>query len=451
MIGVLNKCMRDVDTVANMADLYNKQSDFDADKLQPHFRTEEEYDRETEMFEYETVAPFDPVIDDYATFTDYYRRLEDIPSDYIAHYIMMAGKNITDKSGSNGLITFENNHRVQPTLVSVDDNSDFTELADLQVEEDTNIWSEGEKSKALKWLPYTIKRLHTVSLYMQVHMLSFIRSYLIAKRKNIMRRNTGSSMTLKKNAVLGECVYNYKTPGICDKKIEISNKNQYAATVFEWIEGRTDIYPSYLEDVNNFIHYCKVLNIDLESDDMSKYDVHFVNRLNVLTLTPNKQYNKTVYNSLHKIPIPNTSVIVSDPILDTITTFEELTAVNPSILEVIKYNDTFKVNKYFEDGKTLHYINELLFGRAMTDAKKYYWKDGYLNYDNDIVIVSSNFITDDNFVDTNCIISETGYLIKVSNDSTLYMMPVSAALANVQARKLGTPDIDIAKWSRYST
>ena len=143
MIGVLNKCMRDVDTVANMADLYNKQSDFDADKLQPHFRTEEEYDRETEMFEYETVAPFDPVIDDYATFTDYYRRLEDIPSDYIAHYIMMAGKNITDKSGSNGLITFENNHRVQPTLVSVDDNSDFTELADLEVEEDTNIWSDG--------------------------------------------------------------------------------------------------------------------------------------------------------------------------------------------------------------------------------------------------------------------------------------------------------------------
>ena len=87
----------------------------------------------------------------------------------------------------------------------------------------------------------------------------------------------------------------------------------------------------------------------------------------------------------------------------------------------------------------------------MTDAKKYYWKDGYLNYDNDIVIVSSNFITDDNFIDTDCIISETGYLIKVSNDSTLYMMPVSAALSNVQARKLGAPDIDIAKWSRYST
>lgn len=438
------------ETTANIEDLFSRQKDFDADAKQPHLDKTQDWNPDKEKEEYENGEPFDPIRDNYRDFSEYFRRLEDIKQEYIEEYIGNLRFAIVNKSGSDGLIAYGLKHKIQPTLVSLDDNEDITELADLLVDEDTETWSMSEKEAAKQRLPYILKRLDNLSMQMQVHALSFISSYLIAKEKNRLKQIAGSTMTLKPNAVIAECVYTYKVPGYIDKKVEVSNKNKHVVEMFDWITGQNPKYASYLDDVSDLLHYCDVLNIDLKNDDMSKYDNKFMSKLVVTTLTPNKQYNRDVFNCLAGNTV-HKSEDSTDLTLETISTFNEILSVNPAVKEYIKYNDYSKPAEYMDYAIQIHYAYMLITQHVCTNKSDYTWRQGYLYYKDDLAIVSSDMIATECFIHKECIFSETGFVVNESDLGSLYTLPVGAALCNMKMLKFGDADVVYSKWSRYST
>ena len=435
------------DSTANLEMLFQEQADFDADNKQPHY-TWEEYDKNKEQQEFEPMPPYSPAKDT-TDFNDYFRRLEDICSDYFEDYVANLVYTIINKRGAGGVKLYEEKHRIQPTLYSVDDNEDVTELADLQLMEDPNKWSTEARQKAIIELPYTIKRLHNLSRYCGIHMLSLIASYVTARRKNNLKRQTGSTMLLKKNAVIAECVYTCKTDGTIGKKIEVSNKNKKAEDMYNWLIGVNDDYPSYREDYHNFLHYCKVLNIDLENDDMSKYDSDFVDKLLVLTLTPDNQYNQSIYND-----ILNPTLVEEehkDVYLETISTFHEVCVSDERLTATMREYDSLKASNNIKVAQELHFFYTVSFLGQTVDPNLYSWEDGFLYYNGKLVVLNTQLISNETFTLGECIISELGYIIHVSDLMSLDIMSIYVAKENMKTKYI-TKDADepLSGWLRVS-
>ena len=435
------------ETTANLEMLFQEQADFDADVKQPHY-TFEEFDKNKEQDEFELGVAYSPAKDK-TDFNGYFRRLEDICSDYLEDYVANLVYTICNKRGAGGVKLYEEKHRIQPTLYSVDDNEDVTELADLQLMVDPDKWSMASKQKAIMELPYTIKRLHNLSKYCGIHMLSLIASYVTARRKNSLKRQTGSTMTLKKNAVIAECVYTCKPDGTLGKKIEVSNKNQKAAEMYDWLVGVNNLYPSYREDFHNFLHYCKVLNIDLENDDMSKYDESFVDKLVVLTLTPDTQYNQSIFND-----ILNPTLVEEehqDVYLETISTFREMCVSNEKLIATMREYDSLKAAEHMKVAQELHFFYSVSFLGKPTESDKYMWQDGFLYYDGQLVVLNTQLVSNTTFTIGECIISELGYIIHVSDLMSLDIMTLYVAKENMVSKYI-TKDSDyvMLNWQRFS-
>lgn len=435
------------DTDANLEMLFQEQADFDADVKQPHY-TWEDYDKIKEQEEYETTVPYSPSKDK-TDFNEYYRRLEDICSEYFEDYVANIVYTILNKKGAGGVKRYEEKHRIQPTLYSIDDNDDVTELADLQIMEDPDKWPIEARNEAALKLPYTIKRLHNLSCYCGIHMLSLIQSYVVAKRKNYIKRLSGSTMSLKKNAVIAECVYTCKPDGTLGKKIEVSNKNKKAEEMYNWLIGINKDYPSYRDDYHNFLHYCKVLSIDLENDDMSKYDKDYVSNLTVLTLTPDSQYNQAIYNSILQ---PTTvSVDAPDVYLETMASFNEACMSNENLITTARTHDSLKAAQHLEEAKALYNYYSIVFLGKTTEDSKYSWNNGFLYYDDNLVIMNTQLVSNDNFTLGEFIISELGYVIHVSNLMALDIMTVYIAKENMLAKYVYKDAVDgLYKWQRVS-
>lgn len=434
------------DSSANLEMLFQEQLDFDADIRQP-WQDAENYDEanEDERERGEVYSPAKHTTD----FCEYFRRLEDICEDYMERYIFNIVFNIRFREGSGGLKVYDKLHRVQPTLISLDDNDDVTELADLQLQQTADDWSMESKHKARLNLPYTIKRLHNLSMYCGIHMLSMISSYVKAKRINAMRQSNGSTMSLKKNAVIEHNVYVCKPDGTIGKKIEVSNKNQKAAEMFDWIIGVNPKYPSYREDFNNFLHYCKVLNIDIENDDMTKYDNDFVDSLVVLTLTPDSQYNKAVYNN-----ILNPEVIEEKPVdvyLETMSTFREIVSVNEHFQKLSLEYDSLLAKRNMDVAKEIHSYYSIMFLNKFPQDNLYKWEEGFLYYDGELVVLNTQLVSNTNFAIGECIVSELGYIIHVSDLMALDVMTTYVGRDNMQTKYIQKDTTQpLAGWIRMS-
>lgn len=435
------------DTTANLEMLFQEQADFDADVKQPHY-TWEEFDKTKEQEEFETTTPYSPAKDK-TDFDGYFRRLEDICSAYMEDYVANLVYTILNKKGAGGVKLYEEKHRIQPTLYSIDDNEDVTELADLQLMEDPDKWSMEARNKAILELPYTIKRLHNLSRHCGIHMLSLIASYVTARRKNNLKRQTGSTMQLKKNAVIAECVYTCKRDGSLGKKVEVSNKSKKAEEMYNWLIGVNDEYPSYREDFYNFLHYCKVLNIDLENDDMSKYDNNFVDKLVVLTLTPDSQYNQNIYNDILNPAMP--VVETSDIYLETMSSFKEACMSNEKLIATVKAHDSIKASQHMEVAKALYNFYSVAFLDKFTDDKSYTWNEGFLYYNDELVVLNTQLVSNTTFTLGEFIISELGYAVHVSNLMSLDIMTLYVAKENMMCKYI-TKDLEdgLVDWQRVS-
>lgn len=421
-------------TFASRESLFAKQSDFDADAIQPHLT---EYDADEEET-YAKETRYNPAVDK-TDFDKYYRRLEDIPVDYLANYIGNLVYTICRLTG--GVKAYNYNHAVAPTIIDMEDGS-ATDLADLELDYDTNAWSDSEVKRALNQLPYVLKRFLNLSCYTGVHVLSFVCSYMIAKEKNVVAKNSGRTKFLKKNAVIAENVWTCDSLGNAQKKVEISNKNLKVYDLFEWIEGNSTKYVNYRIDVTNFMHYVKVLNIDIR-EDMSKYGFDFANSLTVLTLTPNSQYNPDVYNALlNGTAVKSNS---ADVIGKTITRFNELCVSNPIVAKVAEEFDYSKRKNNFTQAVNLHRAYMMSQG-TIPENSNYEFFDGFLYYNGTLAVIMCGLITDTMFADGRVILSELGYCVAVSDSLVLDLMPVGIAIDNMKIKLGRNVDDRLTEW-----
>ena len=439
------------DTLANIEYLFEKQVDFDSDIVQPRY-TFENYNKIEEREEYEVGEPYSPAKDK-TTFNDYFRRLEDICVDYFEDYISNLCFSIFNRVGADGAVNFDAEHRLQPTLISVDDDS-ATELADLQLREDVNEWSNAAKSNAIDNLPYVLKRLHNLSKYCGIHMISMIGSYLKAKAYNDMRVQTGKSKnTLKKNAVIAEGVYKCDAEGNIGIAIEVSNKSKRAADMFDWIIGANDMYPSYRDDLVNFLQYCKILNIDLLHDDLLKYNNEFMDGLTVLTLTPDTQYNQAVFDAIRDSNLIKPAGQDNDMCLQTISCFRDLCETHEVLMSVIDHHDSIRGAEHMAKAKKMHYVSALRMSGTpwIPNDKLYSWEDGFLHYNGELVILDTRLITKASFTTPRFIISELGYCVHISDTMYLEMMTIDCAYANMNNTYI-RPDEDYVQntWVWFS-
>ncbi|MCM1219036.1 MAG: hypothetical protein NC548_31525 [Lachnospiraceae bacterium] len=429
------------ETLANIEYLFENQSDYDADIKQPHYDSEH-YNKIQESEEYERGIDYSPAKDK-LDFNDYHRRLEVIAVEYLEEYISNLCFGIANRSGSNGIITFNNEHRIQPTLISVDDD-DVTELADLQLRVDATEWSNEARASARDNLPYVLKRLHNLSRLCGIHMLSMIGAYLRAKEYNDRLLQTGQSKsTLKKNAVINEGVYKCDADGNIGSQIEVSNKSKKAADMFDWIIGANNMYSSYRDDLVNFLQYCKILNIDLINDDLRKYDNDFIDNLTVLTLTPDTQYCQAVFDAIRDSGLVIPSTDAEDICLTTMNCFRDICDTNATLIGVIAAHDSIKAEQYLKKARTLHYVWSLRCcdPPTMPNDRLYQWQNGFLYYNGELAVLDTHLISKQSFSRPKFLISELGYCIHVGDTMYLEVMTVDCAYANMENTYL-KPDID---------
>ena len=421
-------------TFASKEAMYEKQQDFDADYAQPHLTEDSDEDEDT----FTKGTAYNPAVDS-LDFNKYFRRLEDIREDYLEKYISNVTYTICRLSG--GIKDFNYNHAVAPTLRDLEDDS-VTELADLELNMDKTEWSDSEIKKAISQLPYVLRRFLNLSCYTGIHVLSFVCSYMLASEKIKVARQSGSTKVLKRNNVISENVWACDLQGNATKRIEVSNKNVKAYDMFDWMEGTLNMYVPYKEDVTNFMHYAKVLNLDI-TEDMSKYGADFVRSLTVVSLTPNSQYNPSVYNALKSgTPVLGSS---SNALAKTISRFRELCASNEIIQKTI--NDFSSVHKEnnFKCAKQLHYGFMMMQGRY-DETFNYEFYDGFLYCNGQLAIIGSGMISDSIFADGRVLLSELGYCVAVSDSLIMELMPVGIALDNMMIKVQHNTEDKIEKW-----
>lgn len=429
------------ETSADLEYLFEAQKDFDADIIQPH-RTEEEYNKIEERDEYERGMSYVPS-KDYTTFDDYFRRLEDICVDYLEDYIANLCYTVFKLTGSGGVKKYNYDHYEQPTLVSIDDDS-VTELADLQLRTDTESYSSSMKAAAMENMPYVLKRIDNLSRYCGVHMISMIAAYLKAKAANARRVSAGVTKSmLKKNDVIALGVYKYDYDGQVGMRIEVTNKNRRAADMFDWIVGANDMYPSYREDLVNFIQYCNILNIDLESDNLLQYDGKFMDNLTVLTLTPNTQYCQAVFDAIRDSGMFKKEPSVDELLLTTLNCFADLCTTQSDLLSAASTHDSLKSERCMKMAMQLHYIWAVKLRNPvmLPDDRLYSWRDGFLAYNGELVMLPTRVVSKQQFTTPVCIISELGYVLHLNNTMYVEAMTIDCAVENMHNAYI-SPDPD---------
>ena len=433
-------------TLASLESLFQRQKDFDADSCQPHIDIYSDYSREEEREEYERETQYNPAIDS-AKFSRYLRRIEDIRVEYLEDYLANLVFTVFQRSGSGGAIEYDARHYVQPTLYSAEDDS-VTELADLQLQCDYNSYSESMKARATENLPYVIKRLHNLSRHCGIHMLSMIAAYVRAKKENALKQQAGSSMVLKKNAVIAKGVYKCEKDGTIGGKIDVSNKNRRASDMFDWLHGLSDNFPSYKEDYLNFVKYCEILNIDLYNDDFTKYDKAFVDTLTVTTLTPNHQYNQAVFDAIRDSGLNKES---EDLCLVTIEGFKDLVQSNEILQRVLNNMTRNIASNNFKIATELHYFHSVMLDKVSPpEASKYSWINGFLHYDGELVILNTNLISNKNYIDSRFIISELGFCVHITNSIAMECMTVYIASDNMKNKYINHNSSEVVEWEKFA-
>lgn len=438
------------ETEANIEALFNEQADFDADLKQPHL-SEDEYDAVVEEEEYEIGQRYKPAIDK-TDFDGYYRRLEDIAPAYLESYIGNLVFTICRRN--SGLKQFNSRHMEQPVLLSQgDDEGDFTELADLQLMNDDKDWPLDVKNKAQQRLSYVVKRLHNMSCYTGIHMLSYIVSFLKARDKNENMRAVGSQKLLKKNAVIEEGVYLCDSYGNIKKRVLVQNKNKRAEEAFNWICGISNSYQSYYQDYLDFVNYIDILNIDIENDDFTKYQSSFIDKLVVTIVTPNRQYDPQIYetilrNGTNSIPAKE----LEDPIESTINTFRQICTLDSRLIEADLHCNSIVLEMNTKKATGIHAMHYLNTYDIMPKDSDYKWSNGYLMFKEELVIIPASMISNSEtrvFNDDRCIINELGYCIHVSNLMNLYIMSISDAYDNLRNKLYAhDPYYKYAEWMK---
>ena len=255
---------------------------------------------------------------------------------------------------------------------------------------------------------------------------------------------------MKKNAVIAEGVYLCSRQGYITKQVLVQYKNARAAEMYDWIIGILPSYKSYYQDYLDFVHYCEVLDIDLKNDDMTKYQADFINKLIVTTVTPNKQYDVQVYDAILNKQPNVAKEVVDNSIETTISTFMQVCDTDANILKYLETYDSVQSQRNLQLAISIYNTYCLLYRNTSTVEDKYYWENGFLFYDGEIVVLSAKMIGVDDFTDDRCLISELGYCVQVSSRMSLYVMTVDCAVENLKNKvSIKDPEYKYNNWLRF--
>jgi len=439
----------DKETDANLDMLFNEQTDFNPDVVKPQF--DEESYSELAVAEQEDLPMYNPASDK-LPYDGYFRRLEDIAPKYLEKYVTNIVYSICRYSSN--LKAYKSKHRIQPTLVGTSgDNDDFTEISDLQLMVDINDWSPESKQNALQHLPYVLKRLHNMSCYVGIHILSFIGSYLKAMEQAEANALMNRKRTFGRNDVIAYGVYRCDKRGNITQKVNKDLKCAKTKVAFDWICGETTDYSSYYQDYVNLLHYCRVLNTDLKSDDLTKYQSDFIGKLVVTTVTPNKQFNQQIFTALksngESLPvIEEEEVDIYD---NTLSLFNQACDLIPKLQEVQSTFDTKLATDTLRDAISIHYTHMCYVNGVVTESKEYSWQDGFLHYKGQLVEIPTDSIGSRYFETNTFILSELGYAVQLTKKDHLFLLSIPSALSNLTNKITGyASDYKEADWWRIS-
>lgn len=442
-------------TEADIEMLFNNQPDFDADMKQPQSQEDEDEEMSIERMreeDEEKVEKYNPRIHNYP-YDGYYRRLEDIDIFYVRSYICNLVQSIMIHD-TGGIKDYLARNTEQTNLYnSTDDGESIEEIVNLVLDEDPTEWSPEARQEARDKLPYVIKRLHTLSRYTTIHMLSFISAFLKARTKNQQSREGGSTKKLKVNAVIEEGVYKCDSSGNISKRLDVKNRNEHAAEMFDWIMGYSEKFTAYIQDYKDYVHYCEVLNVDIMTDDMSKYTTQFVNSLTVSIVTPNSQYNKQVFNVLcnRGITVPKEKRSV-DIYGNTVELFREFTQSDPWLSSVVQRWNTLPTSR------ATSMLNEFMFRYHTTrlgqsslniDLFKVSFDDVFAQYQGRYLLFQPSLLGTNLFDYDICLLSSTGQLVVLSDCDLIYVMNIAGALENIMNYVNGTKMENV--WRRIVT
>ena len=445
--------------LASLDYYFDTEDDFNADKVQPkQFRLEEFNETEYEEEEKdERGEPYSTLKDDPKTFDGYYRRLEDIHSEYIVRYVSNIIYRCAYQGNSSRSISgLRKKHIIQPTLVDVNDDEE-TEYADTVTYENVDRYSDAEIEYAKDNLNYTLKRLHNLSKYMGVHMLSYISAYERAKDYNIRRRLSGSTKTLTSNDVIAQGVYLCDKNGNFTKRVEIKNKNKHAVEAFEWIKGNNENLSAYIKDYHDLLYYCDVLSIDIINDtELYKIGSSTISQLVVKTVTPNNQYNDQIFKALkanNNTLVESNQLTLEDIIENTVNLVDEACEIDNSknvFYNITHHNTPYTIDDLHKSGIKLFVNIANYLGMDLDfSGGNFSWKDGYLHYQENLVILDTDLLkADTHFKLNKFIISELGYAIKLTDDDKLIYMSAEVGLYNFN--QMTNPNLVVKDYTDWS-
>ena len=394
------------ETEANIAALFEAQSDFDADICKPTIPTSRVLDSDDEDAvkdildaDAKPAVDYNPAIHK-TNFNGYFRHMEDIQDYYTDTYVSQITYSV--RHYDTGIAVFRKKHPIQNNFVTIGDNGqEITERVDLLTTYTLDTDAMDDTARAKEYLPYVIKRLHALSRICKVHVLSLISAYARAYDDYTNRRASGTTTaTLKVNAVLNYSVYSCKPDGYVKGLIFPTDKNPAAKMMYDWIAGNSTVYASYFQDYLDFIKYCEILNIDYRDKDMWMYQQSYINGLRVTVITPNEQYDKMVAEAL-RFNKPNyTNEIAAQVQEDEALAIQQTISLYRSFYSMSTRDNNVYVNYTNKDREVIfNYATDIAMlairsnGGNVSNRNIFRWRDGYLYLNYSICTVPTSLIS----------------------------------------------------------
>lgn len=288
--------------------LFADQQDFNADKIKP-WKGEYEKDDDNISRDFKSYNPWSEEE------PEYLRRLEDIDSSFIHHYVENLVYSVSHYS-TNSIPAYNRSNPVERVFAGQGDDEGFVEENELLTTEDKNSYTASQIAEAKNKLPYYLKRVHLEGMNIGIQLFSILRANECAKNSFNDAESSRRTKSVQKPTLLRYGVYpqdKYSGEVIPNKLGYTANKNSRSFNVaWEWLFGDSETR----QDANKLLHLLEVLGIDICQEDPLVYTKSFIDEMAVQYITDNVSYIsrrhviESVRESLKTLDLGTNAVIV---------------------------------------------------------------------------------------------------------------------------------------------
>lgn len=438
------------ETTADICALFEEQNDFDSDKAFPLYSLadldgREDADVRILQQEDSVDCEYNPYVHP-TNFDGYVRHLEDLPDGYMANYLGYITYRV--RKHNNGVAVYNRKHPIQNNFIGVGDNGlEITEKVDLISDYSIDREQLQNVELATEQLPFVVKRLHNMSRLCHIHILSFISSYIKAKDASDRARAVGASTSkFKLNDVIRVGVWKCDQYGNPTGQVTLGDKNKNAPVVFMWAQGYPTVFSSYYEDMVNYRTYCESLSIDILSETMLRYNGDFVKDLFVPTVTPNNQYSKLIADALRYYGVSEQkkdNTLVTDTfeqrLVEVVSLYQNYYCGRPDAYNKYMDRDNNSRNFVYNTATDLMIYQNAMYKLGHYKKSEFHWVDGLLYQGDDICLFVTSLI-DPAYTgkDSYCIVSDTGYFLRVDPGPYVYRVMLKSMIDQISKVRGGS-------------